>query len=118
VLFTGASREMLDAELLELEKVPLYTVSTSEIPSATVSSIVTTTASSPSTAAKARSLTNLSTRLPLSVAPSNYNDDDVTHADLNEFDERAKSYEFLLDDNQKSSSVVSFESFRHIYVSV
>lgn len=104
---------MLDAELLELDKkYPLFTASTSEIPSSTYTAPITTmAATSPGTSTKARSLTNLSTRLPLSIAPSNFNYDDVDHltqGELNEFDdERAKSYEFLLDDNQKCSSVVS-----------
>ena len=106
---------MLDAELVELDKkVPLYTASTSEIPSTTSTAPITTIASSsstspPGTSAKTRSLTNLSsTRLPLSIAPCKFSDvDDLAQRDLNDFDERAKSYEFLLDDNQKSSSVVS-----------
>jgi hypothetical protein len=105
---------MLDAELVELDKkVPFYAVSTSEIPSATSSAPITTMAMSPGSASKARSLTNLSTRLPLSIAPSKYDDvDHLGQGELNEYDERAKSYEFLLDDNQKSFSVVSLNSLK------
>ncbi|XP_021948270.2 serine-rich adhesin for platelets [Folsomia candida] len=118
-LDTGTSREieMLDAELVEHgRKLPMFTASTSDITYGTHTGPLTTMASSSpgssSTTTKARSLTNLSTRLPLSIAPSssaNYDDDDdvdhLAQRELNEFDERAKSYEFLLDDNQKSFSV-------------
>lgn len=101
---------MLDEDMLQLDcKVPCYTVSTSEIPTsaaaASTSVSIVTSAGSPGTAAKTRSLTNLSTRLPLSIAPSSQFEEST--GDLSDSEERAKSLEFLLDDNHKSSSVVS-----------
>lgn len=121
---------MLDAELVEHgRKLPMFTASTSDITYGTHTGPLTTMASSSpgssSTTTKARSLTNLSTRLPLSIAPSssaNYDDDDdvdhLAQRELNEFDERAKSYEFLLDDNQKSFSVVSLHSHSFLFLMI
>ncbi|ODM95448.1 hypothetical protein Ocin01_11236 [Orchesella cincta] len=102
-----ASREMLDEDMLQLDCiVPCYTVSTSEIPTSAAAASTTvsivTSAGSPATAAKTRSLTNLSTRLPLSIAPSQFEE---STGDLSDSEERAKSLEFLLDENHKSSSV-------------
>jgi len=93
---------MLDAELVDLEDSLLNCKGPKGGPTATNGSM-----SSPN--AKARSLTNLSSNtLPLSLPSSNLEHDE-NEPTSNGNDERAKSMEFLLDENNKSSSVVSLK---------
>ncbi len=104
-LVPGTSREMLDAELVVLDP------ETSSHPQAPYSGATSNgNGNGNGNGTKARSLSNLSSGLKLSLAPA---DPSLTHEIdglnelLNDVDERAKSLEFLLDENQKNFSLVS-----------
>ena len=98
---------MLDAELVILD---METTSSPQLPTALPPNATVTTNGN-GNGTKARSLNNLTSGLKLSLAPTDpsliHDIDGRLDEILNDVDERAKSLEFLLDENQKNFSVVS-----------